>query len=1306
MYRESSQFITHAFVYRNTYPHFPSNKRFTRRVFKIYLSQSFSIGAELVIMNLYSAGLNLIAVCYLVVVISSGGCTTIQVPSGPNSTLQSYLCGGSRLSNGTSLLLEAGEHVISGGPFCSISHLQDLAITGAGRDLTVVRCNASGRGFKFSSVENLTIAKMAFSGCGQNTMVYMPNLNLSTTSPVVLYFNSSSFIMQHITITGFSGFGVYGFELQPVILSDVQILNCVSNCSGAVFVNTKPFDFNASNWTVTLQECLFENITQSKENPNYYIGSGLSVWSLAAYILDCVFNNHFSMNGAFLVSHSLAIITNNTFISLDGGALRLNYSFLNFINCKFYRNLAADHGAAIYASNNYYMFVSGCLFEENVAPVWGGAISSFESCRVDNEHEMLSDNLTVIITDCEFTNNAATVGGAIFIFNSCQYSHVKISETILQNNSAHTGAAIYAGDYHQADGSETYILELNDLLVLENRCSSSVAEQDVGAAVCYSEVSNVVISGGMFVRNSPQGAIQGFSGNLYITGDVLFKNNTGENGGAIYLMNNGHVYFNESCNVVFDGNTASTYGGAIYIQGDPNIPKNRNFLWIQCAIHFIGQQVNHTITFRGNNAFVAGQSIYASPIYNCSLMLPPLMDNRSFYSQHPSLFYNQVFNFPSNISALQILSLPLHILLCSCNDAAQCDMMTSGVYNIASSPGRMVQITATSLDSDNNTSPAVVYTNVATNSRNVSLAPQQNVQWIGKSCDTIKYQIYGQENSTINLQLSTFKGIPIILHITLEPCDPGFVLMTNSEGLLMCNCSSFLISYVLNCDVASGTVTRRDNQWIGVYNDGTRNIPALSYTCPLDYCKSSCSTVALVTSNALCAKTRHGLLCGHCHTNLSVLFGSTECQVCSDLWLLTILLHAALGIVLVAVLFVLNITVTQGTIYGLIFYANVVQMNSSVFFNQPSLKPLRVLISFINLDLGFPLCFYNGMDDAAKTGLQFVFPVYLLVLTVFVVMVCRFWLSQSTGPNVSKNDYLNRFSRYVGKRAVSVLATLIYLSYSKLLRTVIDILTYATVMVEDDTQLRVWFYDGTVRYLEGRHLPLFCIAIATSVFFILPYSLALTLIPIIARYSDHNRLFNWLHQKANLLKPMNDAYFASYKGVWRSWLGVRLWLLVILYIPTPVYSSDRPYLLMFIHGGILVVFLFIQAYVKPFEEPRMVSNKIFTDIFNWIDSFYFLNYAILALTLSYLLSNGSKTDYIDITVGCLVGLSGIMISATLIYHVYMAVRDICCSRDTTLGRVAQSSSVRQAMDESSESRLLPVPQLTFHDDFREPLMES
>ena len=291
------------------------------------------------------------------------------------------------------------------------------------------------------------------------------------------------------------------------------------------------------------------------------------------------------------------------------------------------------------------------------------------------------------------------------------------------------------------------------------------------------------------------------------------------------------------------------------------------------------------------------------------------------------------------------------------------------------------------------------------------------------------------------------------------------------------------------------------------------------------------------------------------------------------------------------------------------------------------------------------------------------------------------------------------------------MATLIYLSYSKLLRTVIDIFTYATVKVDGSTQFRVWFYDGTIRYVEGRHLPLFVIAVATSIFFILPYSLALTLIPIIGRYSDHNRIFTWIHQKANLLKPMNDAYYASYKGVWRSWLGVRLWLLVILYVPTPFYSSDRPYLLMYIHAIILIIFLILQAHIKPFGEPSKVSNRIFSDIYNWTDSFYILNYTVLALTVSYLLLNGSNNHDIAIAVGSLVGLSGVMICVTFFYHALMAARNICMACVTSKGQAAQRGSDETFENlELEKSVSLNFTNISYvevtEDDWREPLMES
>ena len=53
-------------------------------------------------------------------------------------------------------------------------------------------------------------------------------------------------------------------------------------------------------------------------------------------------------------------------------------------------------------------------------------------------------------------------------------------------------------------------------------------------------------------------------------------------------------------------------------------------------------------------------------------------------------------------------------------------------------------------------------------------------------------------------------------------------------------------------------------------------------------------------------------------------------------------------------------------------------------------KPLRVFISFTNLDLGIETCFYNGIDSYAKMWLQLFFPSYLILIAVSIIIVSRY----------------------------------------------------------------------------------------------------------------------------------------------------------------------------------------------------------------------------------------------------------------------------------------------------------------------------
>ena len=158
------------------------------------------------------------------------------------------------------------------------------------------------------------------------------------------------------------------------------------------------------------------------------------------------------------------------------------------------------------------------------------------------------------------------------------------------------------------------------------------------------------------------------------------------------------------------------------------------------------------------------------------------------------------------------------------------------------------------------------------------------------------------------------------------------------------------------------------------------------------------------------------------------------------------------GIVLVVSIYLLNLTVTNGTIIGIIFYANVVSINDSIFLvNDNVFKPLRVFISFANLDLGIETCFYNGMDSYAKMWLQLFFAFYLIIIAASIIIASR---------------YSYRVLRFTYSRSLPVLATLFLLSYTGVLRTVLTILfSYSTIThLPSGHKQIVWSIDASVPF--------------------------------------------------------------------------------------------------------------------------------------------------------------------------------------------------------------------------------------------------
>ena len=139
-----------------------------------------------------------------------------------------------------------------------------------------------------------------------------------------------------------------------------------------------------------------------------------------------------------------------------------------------------------------------------------------------------------------------------------------------------------------------------------------------------------------------------------------------------------------------------------------------------------------------------------------------------------------------------------------------------------------------------------------------------------------------------------------------------------------------------------------------------------------------------------CVANRVGILCGQCQSNLSIMLGSNRCGTCSNWYLFLLPVFALAGIVLLAVLMFLNLSVSVGTINGLLFYANMVKLNEAFFFPNGSVPVVSQFISWLNLDLGIEVCLFNGLDGYWNTWLQFAFPAYLFLLMGGIIVGCQF----------------------------------------------------------------------------------------------------------------------------------------------------------------------------------------------------------------------------------------------------------------------------------------------------------------------------
>ena len=326
---------------------------------------------------------------------------------------------------------------------------------------------------------------------------------------------------------------------------------------------------------------------------------------------------------------------------------------------------------------------------------------------------------------------------------------------------------------------------------------------------------------------------------------------------------------------------------------------------------------------------------------------------------------------------------------------------------------------------------------------------------------------------------------------------------------------------------------------------------------------------------------------------------------------------------MVLLFLMLNVTVVQGTLNGLIFYANIILMCRSSFF--PSLHPnfSTVFIYFLNTRLGFDRCYPDSVDEAQKIWHNFLFPVYAFSLFVALILLSK---------------YSSRCARIIGKRnPVATLATIILFMYTSLLQSVIDILAFAILKYPDGLYKVVWRPDGSVDYFRGKHIPLFLVAVA-----ILTIGLAYTCVLFAWQWlirAPNKLVFRWIRNTK--LGSFMDAYHAPYKPKYRYWTGLLLFVRIMLNLVVMANRSSNPRtnLLAII---LFVVFLFL---LKAYLGDRIYKQRLL----DYFETTCYFNLLLFSL-VSFNSVGNMQTQMVAIHVS--VGITFVMTMCALLYHIH------------------------------------------------------
>ena len=975
---------------------------------------------------------------------------------------------------------------------------------------------------------------------------------------------------------------------------------------------------SADNSTIESYNNTFTNNTVGED------GGVICVIRNSAVSIECsaFMNNSAGKNGGvFCLQESLLNVSNSSFTLSKaeqyGGVCTQQESNVSIYYSTFVRNRAKSGGVlALNSFSTLQVVVSN--FSQNTAAFNGGVFS-------------LDSNSSANITSSNFTTNSAQVCGGVILITT--KSGLLVRGSLFSSNQAVSGGALAA--------KESYIIFESTTRLLKNKGTS-------GGGVYLSNSLIQFKATAVMKQNTVQeygGGIQAINSSIAIQSMVYFERNQACKGGALSL-NYSSIYdiiVADQPNIydIYFSSNFADFGGGIFVDdsGQRSACSSEG-----CFFKNVSNNIN--FKFYDNSASKSGGNLYGGLLDRCTYAKTNKTDQRTVQVKSAKDRFMEITNITESDNK-SISSQPVRV--CYCENDMHRPSCGQDSYSIKAESGKIFKINVAVVDQIGNTVNATIESSLG----GLLLPAYQLKKVIGANCSQLDYRAtFPDENQHYNLTMFA-KGVcdgkgvsSLTVNITVLKCScaPGF-MQEPTKSSCSCVChrdDTNFHKYIKECNSSTQTVIRKGTFWITYLNNSVTQNSTSSYFiypyCPLDYCKPPSKSISINLGlpngpDAQCENNRGGLLCGRCLSNYSLSLGSSTCIQCPDHWYgmsIGIVIAAIVaGISLVLLILLFNLTVAVGTLNAIIFYANIIYANKSIYFGQPHLTFVSIVVSWLNLDIGFDTCFFKGMDTFAKTWIQLAFPAYVILLVFIIIAV---------------SSYSSKFSQLIGKRdPVATLATLILLSYARLLQTVITCLSAVSLDFPNGTTSKRWLPDASVKYFEGKHIALVCMAIL-----ILLFGLFYTIIIFSKQWLVHcprSKLYKTT--RLYKLQFFIDTYHMPYTAKHRYWTGLLLFIRIVVYLISALSISSDPTITL-LSTAIIISLLFL--YLTACRIVRVYKNSLISAL----ESFVYFNIVCFALVTWY--SSNNQNNNLEIVRNVFINISVstifLLFLVVVTYHAY------------------------------------------------------